>query len=64
MQDVTSQKEQAIADRTEKSEFKAKVLEAKTSAEGDFEDTTTTMEADKKHLADLTVTCEQKAADF
>merc|ERR1712014_367596 len=27
-------------------------------------DTTTTMEADKKYMGDLTATCEQKASDF
>jgi hypothetical protein len=63
-QDLVAQKEQAIADRTEKSEIKAKALEAKASAEGDLEDTTITMEADKKYLADLTAACERKAADL
>jgi cell division septum initiation protein DivIVA len=64
IQDLTAQKEQAIADRTEKSETKAKKLQAKADAEGALQDTTTTMEADKKYLADTTATCEQKAADF
>jgi prefoldin subunit 5 len=64
IQDLTAQKEQAIADRTEKSETKAKKLQAKADAEGSLQDTTTTMEADKKYLADTTATCEQKAADF
>ena len=64
IQDLTAQKEQAIADRTEKSETKAKKLQAKADATGSLQDTTTTMEADKKYLADTTATCEQKAADF
>jgi len=64
IQDLTAEKEQAIADRTEKSETKAKKLQAKADAEGELQDTTTTMEADKKYLADTTATCEQKAADF
>merc|ERR1711972_365311 len=42
----------------------AKKLQAKADAIGDLKDTTTTMEADKKYLADLTATCEQKASDF
>jgi len=64
IQDLTAQKEQAIADRTEKSETKAKKLQAKADATASLQDTTTTMEADKKYLADTTATCEQKAADF
>ena len=46
------------------SETKAKKLQAKADAEGELSDTTSTMEADKKYLADTTATCEQKAADF
>jgi len=64
MQDLTAQIEQATQDRTEKAETKAKTLEAKATAQGDLADTTETMEADKKYLADLTATCEQKASDF
>merc|ERR1712113_1280422 len=55
---------QATTDRDHKAETKAKKLQAKADAEGDLKDTTTTMEADKKYLADLTATCEQKASDF
>merc|ERR1712113_1282006 len=55
---------QATQDRDEKAETKAKKLQAKADAIGDLKDTTTTMEADKKYLADLTATCEQKASDF
>merc|ERR1711935_1267438 len=45
-------------------EAKAKALQARADAKGDLQDTTSTMEADKKYLADLTATCEQKASDF
>merc|ERR1712008_320283 len=38
------------------------MLEA--DAKGDLTETTTTKEADKKYLADLVATCEQKATDF
>jgi hypothetical protein len=64
IQDLTAEREQATADRTEKSESKAKALENKAQAQADLEDTTTTMEADKKYLADTSATCEQKASDF
>merc|ERR1719471_1229248 len=64
MQDLKAQIAQATQDRDEKSESKAKKLQAKADAEGDLRDTTTTMEADVKYLADLTATCEQKASDF
>jgi len=64
IQDLTAEREQATADRTEKSESKAKALENKAQAQADLEDTTTTMEADKKYLADTQATCAQKASDF
>merc|ERR1719165_41154 len=64
MQDLKAQIAQATQDRDEKAETKAKKLQAKADAIGDLKDTTTTMEADKKYLADLTATCEQKASDF
>merc|ERR1719389_564852 len=64
MQDLEAQITQAEKDRSEKAEAKAKALQAKADAEGDLKDTTTTMLADAKDLADLTATCEQKAADF
>jgi len=41
-----------------------KKLQAKADATGNLNDTTTTMNADKKYLADLSATCEQKAGDF
>merc|ERR1719253_508241 len=64
MQDLNAQIAQATSDRDEKAETKAKKLQAKADAEGDLKDTTTTMLADKKYLADLTAECEQKASDF
>merc|ERR1712038_165517 len=64
VQDLTAQIDQAKQDRTEKAETKAKKLQAKADAEGDLRETTTTKKADKKYLADLVATCEQKASDF
>jgi cell division septum initiation protein DivIVA len=64
LQDLKAQIAQATQDRDEKAETKAKKLQAKADAEGDLRDTTTTMQADQKYLADLTATCEQKASDF
>merc|ERR1740123_599835 len=48
----------------EKSETKAKKLQAKADAEGDLRDTTTSRDADQKYLSDLTATCQRKASDF
>merc|ERR1719231_1756595 len=64
VQDLKAQIDAAEQDVSEKSATKAKKLQAKADAEGDLQDTTTTMEADKKYLAELTATCEQKASDF
>merc|ERR1712038_82729 len=64
VQDLKAQIDQAKQDRTEKTETKAKKLQAKADAKGDLTETTTTKEADKKYLADLVATCEQKATDF
>jgi len=64
MQDLKAQIEQATQDRTEKSETKAKKLQAKADAEGELTDTTSTRDADQKYLSDLVATCEQKATDF
>merc|ERR1719230_1928868 len=64
MQDLNAQIDSATQDRDEKAETKAAKLQAKADAEGDLKDTTGTMEEDKKYLADLTATCEQKASDF
>merc|ERR1719486_1625790 len=64
MQDLTAQIKKATQDRDDKAEEKAKTLQHKADAEGDLKDTITTRDADAKYLADLTATCEQKAADF
>jgi hypothetical protein len=64
MQDLNAQVEQANNDRDEKAEAKAGALQHKADSEGDLEDTTSTMESDKKYLGDLTATCTQKASDF
>jgi len=64
MQDLAAQLEVANKDKTEKTEIRAKTLQAKADAEGDLVDTTTTRDADKKYLDTLVATCEQKATDF
>merc|ERR1712232_1464101 len=64
MQDLKAQIEQDETDRDESAAAKAKRLQAKADAEGDLKDTTSTLEEDKKYLADLTATCEQKASAF
>merc|ERR1719497_43854 len=63
-QDLKAQIEQATQDRTEKSETKAKKLQAKADAEGDLRDTTTSRDADQTYLSDLTAICQKKASDF
>merc|ERR1719271_1664798 len=62
-QDLKAALEMATAARTEKSEAKAKALQNAADAKGDLQDTTTTRDEDKKYLADLTATCEQKSSD-
>merc|ERR1719503_18586 len=64
MQDLNAQISQATRDRDAKAESKANKLQAKADATGDLKDTTTTRDADKKYLADLSATCEMKAGDF
>jgi len=63
-QDLKAQIDKATEDRTEKSEFKAKALQAAADGKGDKEATTATRDEDTKYLNDLTATCEQKAAAF
>jgi len=62
--DLEGQIEQDTAAANEKTETKAKKLEAKAQAEGDLADTTATRDDDIKYLKDLTTTCAQKASDF
>merc|ERR1719498_1030744 len=64
IQDLTAQVNQATSERNSKSQTKAKKLEAKATAEGDLEDTTNTMNADKKYLSDLVATCSEKSGAF
>mmetsp|Transcript_61557 Transcript_61557/g.173891 ORF Transcript_61557/g.173891 Transcript_61557/m.173891 type:complete len:686 (+) Transcript_61557:94-2151(+) len=64
MQDLAAQVTQATADKDEKSEAKAKAMQSKATAEGDFKDTVATRDADEAYLGDLSATCEQKASDF
>merc|ERR1719169_9496 len=64
MQDLNAQVDQSKSDVDIKSETKSKKLQAKATAEGDVEDTTTTRDEDQKYLNDLVATCEQKATDF
>merc|ERR1719456_1409877 len=64
MDDMQAQIDQATMARDEKAATKASKLQAKADAESQLQDTTATMEDDKKYLADLTATCEQKASDF
>jgi hypothetical protein len=64
VQDLTAQIAQASEDKDQKTETKAKKLEAKATAEADLEDTTTTRDDDQKYLDDLTAVCSQKTSDF
>merc|ERR1740121_2653848 len=64
IQDLTAQTDQATTDRGEKTEIKAKKLQAKADAQGELTDTTTSLAADEKYLAGLASTCQQKASDF
>merc|ERR1719263_2737236 len=64
IQDLTGQIEQNQAALDEKTEEKAKKLEAKAEAESTLADTIATRDDDVKYLEDLTATCAQKASDF
>jgi len=63
-QDLEAQIVNAKAALDEKTETKAKKLQAKAEAEGSLEDTTATRDDDAKYLEDLTATCAQKTSDF
>merc|ERR1719482_437466 len=62
--DLKSQIDKATAARNEKQAAKGKALQDSADATGSKTDTTTTRDDDTKYLADLTATCEQKAAAF
>jgi prefoldin subunit 5 len=64
MQDLNAQIAQGQKDRDSKAESKAMNLQKKAGALGDLKDTAKTMAEDKKYLASLESTCEQKASDF
>lgn len=63
-EELSDEVEGATVAREEKSGAKAKNLQGKADAEGDLEDTISTMAEDKKYVDDLVATCEQKATDF
>lgn len=64
MQDLDGQIEQATSDKNDKSETRAKKLQAKAGAEGDLSDTTEVRKEDQVYLNDLKATCSQKSSDF
>merc|ERR1719393_222388 len=64
VEDLEGQIEQATAARDEKTETKAKKLQAKAEAEAELQDTIKTRDDDVNYLADLKATCAQKASDF
>jgi len=64
MADQTNSKNVATASRQEKSEAKAKALEAAADAKSSLADTTNTRDSDAKYLADLEATCAQKTSAF
>jgi len=63
-QELTDQIEAATRERKAKFGLKNKRLSEKAEAEGDSADTAAMKSDDEKYLADITATCEQKAADF
>merc|ERR1719324_1807740 len=64
VQDLTAAIDQGTAAREEKSEIRAKKLQAAAEAKTDLEDTITTRDDDQKYLEDLTATCEAKGSAF
>merc|ERR1719456_2097236 len=64
MSDLTNQKNTALGSHQEKSEAKAKNLEAAAEAKSSLADTTASRDSDAHYLADLDATCTQKANDF
>jgi len=64
VQDLKTEIANAKDDLAAKEATKAKKLQKKADAEGDLQDTSSTMQVDQKYLADLVATCEQKAGDF
>lgn len=64
MTDLKAEVGEATADMKKSEAIGAKQLQAKKMAEADLAETQTLMEADKKHLTDVTATCEMKASEF
>merc|ERR1719456_2236701 len=64
VQDLKNQLNFARQAREEKKVAKSKALQQAADAKGDLQDTTTTRDDDVKFLADMTATCEQKAAAY
>jgi len=64
MQDLTSEVNYATETRANKMAAKASALQNAADSDGMLSDTITTRDEDKKYLADLVSTCEQKASDF
>jgi len=62
--DLKAEIGEATSDMEEKKAVRAKKLQAQKLAQADLEETSTVMEADKKYVADLTATCQQKESDF
>jgi len=63
-QDLKASLAQGNQDKEEKSVAKAAALQNKADANDDLKATTSTRDADKAYLTDLTALCEQKASDF
>lgn len=64
IQDLEAQINEATQDSSDKTQLKAKKLEAEATAKSDLTQTTEMKDADQSYLSDLTATCEKKAADF
>jgi len=64
VQDLTSQMEQAKQERSAAAVNKAKAMQDKADAQGNFGDTSSTRKVDQTYLSDLTSECTMKASDF
>jgi len=64
IQDLEAQIEEATKDSSDKTQIKAKKLEAGASAKSDLKQTADMKDADEAYLSDLTATCDKKATDF
>merc|ERR1719261_1488124 len=62
--DLKGQITQAEQDLAEKKSLRAQKLEEKAAKEAELAETISTMNADKKYLADVTAECAQKTSDF